>query len=84
MKKFVSSFLVAIFVISLVVFLNALPTTANAATELDIYRETNTYDEKRIERNKQVVGYEKRQYIITYDMDNKKTDRLVAEEYIIK
>lgn len=78
MKKIISSILVAVLAISLVVFFNAFTTKAEAATEIEIYRATNTYDEKTIEKNKQVPGYSTGQYIITYDMDNKKTDRLVA------
>ena len=78
MKKIISSILVAVLAISLVVFFDAFTTKAEAATEIEIYRATNTYDEKKIERNKQVTGYERGQYLITYDMDNKKTDRLVA------
>ena len=79
MKKVVCSILVAVLAISLVVFFNGFTTKAEAATEIEIYRATNTYDEKAIEKDKKVAGYERNQYIITYDMDNKKTDRLVAE-----
>lgn len=79
MKKIVSSVLTAVFAISLVVFFNVFTIKAEAATEIEIYRATNTYDEDTIEKDKKVAGYERNQYIITYDMDNKKTDRLVAE-----
>lgn len=79
MKKIVSSVLIAVFAISLVVFFNVFTIKAEAATEIEIYRATNTYDEDTIEKDKKVAGYERNQYIITYDMDNKKTDRLVAE-----
>ena len=79
MKKVVCSILVVVLAISLVVFFNGFTTKADAATEIEIYRATNTYDEDTIEKNKNVAGYKRNQYIITYDMDNKKTDRLVAE-----
>lgn len=61
MKKIVSSILVAVLAISLVVFFNAFTTKAEAATEIEIYRATNTYNEKTIEREKSVTGYSRGQ-----------------------
>ena len=52
MKKIVSSVLIAVFAISLVVFFNVFTIKAEAATEIEIYRATNTYDEDTIEKDK--------------------------------
>ena len=86
MKKIISSVLVILFVASFLAFFNTFSIKAKADSETNIYDETNTYnvDTDSIEKNVEKPGYEKGQYIIKYDMDNKKTDCLVAENYIIK
>lgn len=81
MKKIISSVLVILFVASFFAFFNTFSIKAKADSETNIYDETNTYnvDTDSIEKNVEKPGYEKGQYIIKYDMDNKKTDCLVAE-----
>lgn len=81
MKKIISSVLVILFVASFFAFFNTFSIKVKADSETNIYDETNTYnvDTDSIEKNVEKPGYEKGQYIIKYDMDNKKTDCLVAE-----
>ena len=80
MKKVISSLLVMLFVISCFAVFNTFSFKAKA-NETNIYSETNTYevDTTSIEKNVQKVGYSNGQYKIAYDMNNKKTDCLVAE-----
>lgn len=81
MKKIISSTLIILFIASFFAFFNTFGFTAKASSETEIYDETNTYnvDTTTLEKNVQKSGYEKGQYIIEYNMDNKKTDCLVAE-----
>ena len=81
MKKTISLSLVILFIASFFAFFNTFGFKAKASSETDIYNETNTYnvDTTTLEKNVQKPGYEKGQYIIEYNMDNKKADCLVAE-----
>ena len=81
MKKIISSTLIILFIASFFAFFNIFGFKAKASSETDIYSETNTYnvDTTTLEKNVQKPGYEKGQYIIEYNMDNKKADCLVAE-----
>ena len=81
MKKTISLSLIILFIASFFTFFNTLVLKVEASSETDIYAETNTYnvDTTTLEKNVQKSGYEKGQYIIEYNMDNKKTDYLVAE-----
>ena len=81
MKKIISSILILLFITSSFVFFNTIGFKAKASSATNIYNETNTYniDTATFEKNVQKPGYEKGQYIVKYNMSNKKTERLVAE-----
>ena len=78
MKKFISYALVAIFIASFALFCSAHFGKAKAATEKEVYEATNTYALGTI-RNEYLSGYNNRQYIISYDMNNKLTNNIVAD-----
>ena len=66
MKKIISYTLIAIFIASFAMFFNAYFGKAKAATEKEVYEATNIYALGTI-RNEYISGYNKRQYIISYD-----------------
>ena len=78
MKKFISYALIAIFIASFALFFNAHFGKAKAATEKEVYEATNTYALGTI-RKEYVSDYNNRQYIISYDMNNKLTNNIVAD-----
>lgn len=82
MKKTISLTLIILFITSFFTFFNTLVLKVEASSETDIYAETNTYNVniETFEKNVRKPGYEKGQYIIEYNMNNKKTDCLVAEK----
>lgn len=81
MKKIISSILIVLFITSSFAFFNTLGFKVKASYGTNIYNETNTYnvDTETFGKNVQKPGYEKGQYIIEYNMSNKKTECLVAE-----